>query len=431
MEIAYHYLWKHKMMGMPLTTVHGEGISIISSGRYNTDAGPDFSNASLKIGSQHWCGNVEIHVKASDWFRHGHHTDPAYNSIILHLVGVNDTTVSRADGREIPQAEAKLPEGFHMAYNTLQSKLKGIRCHGYMSILPHLQREDWMESLAMERLQAKAQRIIDYYKASNGHWEQALFIALARGLGFGLNGLPFEILAQNTPLSLIYHHADQLMQVEAILFGQAGMLNSSLNIFDEYYQSLCSEYAFLAKKYNLRPIDPSLWKYSRTRPQNFPHRRIAMLAQYLHSGLKLHSSLLESHGQTDALMDFFKVVLHEYWHSHIGFGLPADSSKYPVSLPKGGRTLLLINVAAPFYLAYAAETGQYDLAEYGSDLLRRLPAEKNSLISQWEQLGLKPDSAFRSQALLQLRNEYCERNRCLDCRFGHYQLRSQCRKSTT
>ncbi|MDE6810961.1 MAG: DUF2851 family protein, partial [Muribaculaceae bacterium] len=238
MEILYHYLWHHGMWGREMPTLQGQTLRVCNPGRHNKDAGPDFCNARLVIDDREWIGDVEIHLKASDWFRHGHDKDAAYNSVILHIVVVDDRRIERPSGEEIPQVTVVMPEQFFLTYADLTSDLKSIRCSYLLSSLPELIREDWLESLAVERLQMKAQRLLDYNRRLNGDREQAVFTLLARGLGFGLNGLPFEMLAMNLPLKYVYHHAENLMQVESLLFGQAGMLNGCDHIFDDYYQQL-------------------------------------------------------------------------------------------------------------------------------------------------------------------------------------------------
>ena len=413
------------MVNPPLTTCDGKSIRILSPGIHNDDAGPDFSNARIQIGDEDWTGNVELHVKASDWYAHGHDKDPAYDNIILHVVALDDRRIQRADGTEIPQLVVVLPRDFYITYAQLSADFKGVRCSSSLTDIPRLNREDWLETLAIERLHTKAERILGWLDSLGGDWEQTMFVALARGLGFSLNGVPFELLAKSIPLKNIYHHSDDLLQIEALLFGQAGMLDSSSHIFDEYYQALCREYAFLARKYGLRPMRRDLWKYARTRPQNFPHRRIALLAAALYSGKGFTSSLIDARGDIDRLMELFSWELHPYWHEHFAFGSDGRTNPSPGTLSRASKELLMINVASPFYYAYARSCGNYDLADCGSDILYLLHPEKNTIINAWANAGIKADSAMRSQALIHLNNEYCQKGRCLDCRFGHYILRCQ------
>ena len=429
MELLYHYIWKHRMIPMPARCCKGEQVEVLYPGLHNDNAGPDFSNASVCIDSVKWTGNVEIHVKASDWYAHGHHLDDAYDNVILHVVAIDDKRVTRKDGTEIPQLAVVLPRDFYITYSELSADMKGVRCASDIPSIPPLNREDWLETIAIERLHFKAQRILDWYHSLNCDWEQTMFTALARGLGFNLNGVPFELLAKSIPLNYLYRHSDSLMQIEALLFGQAGMLNGSMHIFDDYYQSLCREYGFLARKYGLRPMRLDLWKYARTRPQNFPHRRIALLAAAIYAGRGFTSYILDAKGNIDQLLKNFDWQLHQYWRDHFAFGAEGRTDSANTSLSAASRRLLLINVAAPFYYAYAQITGDYLQAEYGCDILSHLPPEKNSIITSWENTGLKPHNASRSQALLHLRSEYCDKQRCLNCRFGHHLLRKSVHSS--
>lgn len=425
MELLYHYIWHHGMLGSEFKDLQGNRIIVKNPGRHNNDAGPDFSNARLCINGREWCGNVEIHVKASDWYRHGHDKDDAYDNVILHVVALDDARILRSTGEEIPQVSVILPRQFYITYSELDQDLKSIRCSAHLPSLPHIVREDWIDTLTIERLHFKAARLIEYNEQTKGDWEQAVFILLARGLGFGLNGLPFEILAKNLPLRIIYHHADNLMQIEALIFGQAGMLDPTNHLFDSYYQTLCAEYSFLVKKYGLRPINFSLWKYARTRPQNFPHRRLALLTKILYDGMRFSSDLIEAAGDYDKLYELFGWQTSGYWQNHLSFGNEEAEPQLTQSLSGASRNLLMINVAAPFYMAHAQNTGNYDEGELALDILRRIPAEKNYKIRNWISFGIQPKDAAGSQALLHLRDEYCDKGRCLECRYGHHFLRRE------
>lgn len=413
------------MAGRRHTSCQGQPVEILSPGRHNDDAGPDFSAARIRIGSQEWGGNVEIHVNASDWYHHGHDRDRAYDNVILHVVGRDDARPSSPDGREIPQIVIGIPAGFMAAYRQLSRDLAGVRCSAGLSSLPSLVIDDWLETLAVERLHEKARRLLDYHRQLDYSWDQAVFTALARALGFGLNALPFELLAKSLPLKYVYRHSDDLMQIEALLFGQAGMLLPGRYPADTYYASLCGEYAFLSRKYGLVPIVESLWKYARTRPRNFPHRRIALLARAIYSGDNLVSSLDSAAGDPGRLHALFGWTLDGYWSRHSGFGRPMRESETPSPLSADSRRLLMINLAAPYYYARGALSGNPDAADCGYDLLSRLPSERNSLITFWQSMGIPSASALRSQALLQLRRAYCDASRCLDCRWGHRLLRRE------
>lgn len=420
MERLYQYLWKSAVAGKKFHLVDGRPLDVLDPGRLNNDSGPDFFNAKLRIDGIEWIGNVEIHVKASDWVRHGHDGDMAYDSIVLHVVAVNDFNPRRADGSLIPQLELVMPQSFYHAYASLEADIKAVRCERYLGDLSPLAVTDWLESLAIERIQSRSDRVMEIHRSTGCDWDQTFFVVLARSFGFGLNGDPFELTARSIPLKFIYRHGDSLGQIEALLFGQAAMLDPALHPADTYYQGLCREYLFLARKYGISPIPPGMWKYARSRPQNFPHRRLAFLAALLARGLPSVRKLGSGVTGPDDLVSLFSVELTGYWTSHFCFG--SGVSDAPVRLTRASLYLLLINAVAPVVYAYGCHRGDLDLAEKAVDLLSSLPAEKNSIIRQWENAGLHCDNALRSQALLHLRSAYCDAHKCLFCRFARQVL---------
>lgn len=422
MEMLYQYLWKYRLLSPDLATTDGRSVTVLNPGRHNLDAGPDFSGARLRIGGQEWAGNVEVHVRASDWFRHGHDSDPAYGNVILHVVGVNDARIPDGHGGFIPQLTATFPEQFVTLYARLAEKISDVECADLLPSLPPLAVTSWLDILAVERMQQKSQRVLDTLAQVEGDWERTCFITLARALGFGLNAEPLEMLARSIPLKFLARHSDDIVQLEALLLGQAGLLDTSIHIFDEYYQLLCREYFFLARKYGLKPLRRDIWKFARTRPQNFPIRRIAMLAQSVSGGFSLLSRILETRPDSESLAPLFDWRLSEYWATHIDFDQPG--TRLPMTLSHDNITLLLINLVAPMLYAHGASRSDPDFAERGLDLWRDLEPENNSIIRRWTAAGIPCTSATDSQALLQLRREYCDRSRCLDCRFGHTLLRS-------
>lgn len=421
MEKLYHYLWKTGIRGKEFRDVDGKEIHVLDPGIHNQDSGPDFFNSKIRINGVEWVGNVEIHVKASDWYRHNHSQDPAYENVVLHVVAVSDKRVSRHDGSLIPQVELTFPENLYKTYLFLSEDNSQIKCSSLISAIPPLNKTDWLESLSIERLQQKASRVREIYDATNGDWEQICFIMLARGLGFGLNSEPFEILGKSLPLRILHHHSDSLFQIEALMFGQASMLDATMYMFDEYFQGLCREYYFLSRKYGLKPMRPGMWKYSRTRPQNFPHRRIAMLADSALGGFSLFTRLLHSCKNVESLIEVFDMEAKGYWKSHYSFDTEARNA--PAVLSRTSKILLVINVAVPVLYAYASSVGDLEFAEKVVGLMQDLPAENNSIIREWQSLGLDVKDAFRSQALIHLRKEYCDKNKCIYCRFGHHFLR--------
>lgn len=421
MELIYHYLWANTPKAAILSLCDGRTLCVRSAGIHNRDAGPDFSHARVEIDGKLWVGNVEIHTAASDWHKHQHSSDAAYDNIILHAVGKDDTRICRTNGEEIPQVVLHCPEGFQQTYLQLTQNLDGIRCASHLSDLSELVRTDWLETLSMERLHFKANRIGETMLSVADDWQEAIYITLARALGFGLNAVPFELLARATPLRILRKHTDNAMQIEALLFGQAGMLNPSVNTLDTYYQHLCREYNFLSRKYGLTPMESKLWKYSRTRPQNFAHRRIAILASAVAEGFQLTDKLLAAKGDLEKLMPLFQWRASEYWSTHSNFGVSGES--LPVQLSAASIQVLMINVVAPYYMAYAHLRGIPEWGEHAISLLMRLPAESNSVITAWRKAGIRAKDALHSQALLHLRQEYCQCDKCRHCRFGAAMLR--------
>lgn len=420
MELLYQYIWKYRLCGNTHQSVDGRKVEISFPGVLNTGSGPDFTGARVKIDGDDLAGNVEIHVRASDWYRHSHEKDKAYDSVVLHVVGVNDMLVRDSSGRELPQIVVTFPEAFARMYSRLAEKIESVPCEPYLHQLTPLAIADWVSALAMERLQSKASRILEVLEAQNGDWNQTCFIALARALGFGLNGEPFERVAKSLPLRIIYHHADNPLQVEALVFGQAGMLDSSQHIFDEYYQMLCREYFFLARKYGLRPLRRDVWRFARTRPQNFPHRRLAMLSRVLCGDIPLLQRLLSA--AKDDASSLFHWKLEGYWGSHFDFDTEAHASGGALS--EESIRLLMINFVAPMLYAYSSACGDCEIGDKGVEIWETLPRERNSIITQWMRSGLPCESAFESQALLHLRKQYCDMSRCLQCRFGLALLRT-------
>lgn len=423
MELLYHYLWKNRLFGLKPQLDSGQRVEVINPGIPNPDAGPDFFNAKVRMDGMEWIGNVEIHVRASDWYRHKHHTDTAYDSVILHVVGSSDREIYRADGSLIPQMTIPLPKEFYMTYAELAADLKAIRCGARLKVLSRLTVRDWLESLGVERLQSKADRILRNLEENSGDWNSAAFVTLARGLGFGLNAEPFELLARSVPLKYLLRHSDNRFQLEAILLGQARLIPED-TADDPYAEKLRAEYLFLATKYGLTRVPSGIWRFARTRPQNFPYRRIAFLAAALSDAFPLPGILMDRDLSSDKIRKTFSSwKLKGYWADHYSFGNP--SAEKMESLARRSVESLMINVASPFIYASACRSGNPESGETASDILNSIPAERNSIVSGWGSIGIKAENAFESQALIQLRREYCDRSECLRCRFGSALLKQK------
>ncbi|MDD2961850.1 MAG: DUF2851 family protein [Muribaculaceae bacterium] len=417
MEKLMQYVWQHRLWdSRGLTTNDGRRIKVIDPGLLNTDAGPDFFNAKVEIDGEMWAGNVEIHVRASDWARHGHQQDAAYDSVILHVVERDDCPVCRANGEKIPQCVMKCSPHFNESYNELVNFDSVLPCASAISEIPSIAITEWIEALAFERLQSKVKRITELLSSFNGSWEDVCYNTLARNLGFGINNDAFERLARRTPLRLLQKHSDSLFQIEALFFGQAGMLDSKEHLHDEYYQHLCREYSFLANKFSLTPMESSSWKLFRIRPQSFPHRRIATLSQLVHDGFVMFKQIVDTK-DIKALRQLFDIKLTGYWATHFSFGNSTASEQK--SLSNQAIDIILINTVAPLYYAYSEIIDSYELSDRAIALLESLKPEHNTITRQFEACGIKVDNALVSQALIQLRREYCEARKCLYCRIGH------------
>lgn len=418
MEKIMQYVWQHRLWDVAeMHTVDGRRVRVIDPGRLNTDAGPDFFNAKVEIDGKMWAGNVEIHVRATDWARHGHSTDPAYDSVILHVVERDDAPVHRTTGELIPQMEMRVSAGFNQSYASLVGAKSDLPCARLIPSVPQLTITEWIESLAFERLQSKVDRMLSLYDTFCGSWEDVCYVTFARNLGFGINNDAFEMLARRTPLRLLHKHSDSMLQIEALLFGQAGMLADDSPDSTPYYKSLRREYAFLANKFDLRHMNGSMWKAFRIRPQNFPYRRIALLAHFIHGGFGLMTRLLECESEKQ-LRELFTVQLTGFWASHYTFsGAPSEVERSALS--NSSIDILLINTVAPLYYAYGEKTDSFATSDRAVALLESLRPERNSVVGTFTAAGIRCPDALTSQALIQLRREYCEPRKCLYCKIGH------------
>lgn len=424
------FLWEHRLgLRQDMRTVDGRRVRVVDQGVLNTGAGPDFFNATVEIGDETWAGNVEIHVRASDWFRHGHDHDHAYDSVILHVVQFDDMPVHRPDGSVIPQLVMHCNPRAASRCNLLLAAAGGmLPCAATVKALPPLFRTEWLASLGAGRLCRKSERILEIVNNTGGHWEGAAYITLARALGFGLNSEPFELLAHSVPLPFLNRHADNLQSVEAILFGQAALLPRPTPGEEPYLTALRQEYEFLAHKFSLQQPHPA-WKMARTRPQNFPHRRIALLARFINAGFYLTGTLTDA-GSLDDMRRVFDVNLTGFWATHFTFsGISKASS--PRALSRGSIDSLLINVAIPLLHARAISRSDLSAMERCIALMHDLPAEANSIVRLFENASIDCNDAFTSQALIELRREYCEKKKCIYCRWGQRMLSAEIQRPCT
>lgn len=414
------YVWKHRLWrSEDMVTNTGKKVRVVDPGLLNTDAGPDFFNAKIEIDGHMWVGNVEMHYRATDWKRHHHDSDKAYDSVILHVVAKDDAPVRRTNGELIPQLVLEVSPQFNADYASLVGATIEVPCATKIKQVPHLTIVEWVEGLAFERLHGKVERIHQLLDSFNGSWEDVCYVTLARNFGFGINNDAFERLARRTPLRLLGKHSDSVLQIEALLFGQAGMLDAQKPGMDSYYNQLCTEYAFLSNKFQLTPMEKESWKLFRIRPQNFPYRRIAMLAQFIEGGFRMMNRILEAEGEKE-MRALFEVELSGYWTKHYTFGKPNERAT--ATLSRNSIDIILINTVAPLLYAYGELTGNYEMTDKAIKLLEDLRAESNSIVSHFVAYGIDCPDALTSQALVQLKREYCDARKCIYCKIGHHLL---------
>jgi len=442
MEELMYYVWQQRMAGVLALPEMENEIEILDPGIRNQDAGPDFFNAKIKCGNTVWAGNVEMHVRASDWYRHHHDHDPAYVNVILHVVLDADVTVSLPDGRRLLQVKMTFPQGFIDKYRMLTTAgaecFSAVTCSDRLEQLPKLVVTDWMTSLAAERMLQKVQRVRDLIENRQDNWKEAFYVILTRALGTGINSDVCERLARSLPYAYILKHADNPLQVEALLLGQGGFLKQVRPDSEVYYNDLRREYLFLQTKFSLHPLPFGCWKMARLRPPAFPQIRLAMLAALLTSRQDFFSAILETES-LDGLIDLFSVQLSGYWAVHYTFSTPypirvvdragatgseilsdVSSNDSAVTRKLGISTIrsLIINAVVPMLFAYAQWRSDERLAQRAQQLLEKLPAEVNRYVSACVAAGLPARNAFETQALLQLYKNYCELRKCIHCRLG-------------
>ncbi|NOX45739.1 MAG: DUF2851 family protein [Chlorobi bacterium] len=415
-EEFLHYIWKFKLYGLPVKLVTGEQISILETGQHNFNSGPDFFNAKIKIGKTLWAGNVEIHIKSSDWFAHKHQNDKAYDNIILHVVYENDKNIKRKNGESIPVVEMKgvINRALFERYQVFMTAKTGIPCQTHIHEVDRFIINNWLDRLLVERLEQKATEVDERLKFNGNNWEQTLYEFMARNFGFKVNAVPFELLSQSLPLIYLGKHKNNKHQIEALLFGQAGLLSGNCN--DEYFVDLKKEYEFLKRKFSLIPIDPHLWRFMRLRPSNFPTIRIAEFADLIFKSSHLFSNILECEKFSN-LLPLFDVKPSTYWDNHYTFG--KESTKRKKKLGKAAIHLIAINTIIPFVFIYGRIKNEQKYIDRALKFLDQIPGESNSIVKKWEEMGMGTQTAFNTQALLQLKNSYCNKKRCLDCSIGN------------
>ncbi len=411
-EAFLYHIWKFRLFNQHnLMTTDGQPLHILKTGSRNDDSGPDFFNARIKAGDTEWAGNVEIDVTSADWYLHGHDKNDAFAKIILHVV----YEVTKPLHHNFPVLELKnyLYKNLIIRYNNLQQSTNTIPCKNQLPEINNITLNSWLERLLIERAEEKSKGIEISLKENKLDWEITFYHFLARNFGFKTNALPFEMLAKNLPLPALAKQKDNLLQVEALLFGQAGFLEDKSR--DNYFNQLKKEYLFLSQKYALSPLQKSIWKFARLHPANFPTVRIAQFASLIHKSSHLFSKVIETDNNKD-LLPLFDVTPSEYWLNHYHFEKASD--KKSKSLGQSSAENILINTVVPFLFVYGKLKKNDIFRERALSLLEKIKPENNIIIRDWRSAGIKAEHAWHTQALIQLRNNYCNKKQCLNCAIG-------------
>ncbi|MBC7553130.1 MAG: DUF2851 family protein [Taibaiella sp.] len=420
-EALFQFIWQHSLYNVTnLSTAAGEPVVVMHPGKRNTDAGPDFLNARIRIGATILAGNIELHIKTSDWLRHGHQDNAAYHNLILHVVYDNDVD-------EVVPFTPVLALNNHIAadvvcrYEGLMSTPEKLPCAGAFGNVKSIVKENWLARLLAERWEQKLADWNVVLENSAEDWRNLLYWRLAANFGFKTNATPFLMLAQSLPLNILGRHRGNLMQIEALMFGQAGLLAEAYT--HPYPVGLLREYNYLRQKYSLTPLPAHLWKFMRMRPPNFPTIRIAQFAALIHQSEHLFSQIIETHAvkEIEPLLD---ITASGYWDAHFRFEDTEQENQAPKALGKTSVHNIIINTIAPIQFLYAARQGSAGLKDQSLNLLEAVPAEKNNIINLWQATGWEALNAAQSQAQIQLYNNYCTSRRCLECTIGLNIIRS-------
>lgn len=416
-EAFLHYLWQFKKFQLlDLKTTQGQIITVVNSGQHNQLSGPDFFASQLQIDDQLWAGNVEIHIKSSDWYVHNHEKDPAYQNVILHVVWEHDTDVFRKDNTVIPTLELKhhidkkLLDNYHQLFSKKQT---WINCENEFGSTPEFLMQNWLERLYIERLEQKAITILVLLEKSKNNWEAVLFSMLAKNFGLNINGDAFFSMAESIDFSVVRKLQNKPEELEALLLGQAGLLSSESE--EPYELQLKAHYHYLKTKFQLNNSHVTAPQFFKLRPPNFPTIRLSQLANLYHQNDNLFSKIIACK-TLEEIYVLFQVGCSEFWKTHYTFQTLSKESKK--LLTKNFINLIIINTIVPLKFAYSKQQGQDHVAEL-LVLLEKIPLEKNTIVSRFDELLVMPNKATISQALLQLKTEYCNPNKCLQCAIGN------------
>jgi hypothetical protein len=414
-EEFLQFIWKARLFHhRSLRTSCGNDLLILRQGEQNIHAGPDFFNARIRISGMVWAGNVEIHCRASDWERHGHHLNPAFNNVILHVVMEEDRPAFTSLGRRVPALVLRIPHTVMSKYQNLFNHDSWLYCQDFIHRVPVTQMQSWFTALMTERLLDKTERIGSLLQQNGQDWERSFYRSLGTGFGLPINTLPFELTLQSIPLEFLIRCRDNLEDLEALLFGQAGFLHQCRSA-GPYGSDLQSRYLKFRSSLPSAPGTSHLWKFLRLRPASFPTLRIAQFASLVHHRFPLLDSILGA-GSLTEIEQMLTIRAGEYWNTHYLFG--RSSPEYPKRTGVNFTHNLILNSIVPFLFTYGFRTARKDPVKLAATILQELKAESNHIIRKWAKFGIVPRGAFESQALVQLFNTYCKQNRCLECRIG-------------
>lgn len=418
-EELFQHIWQFRLFTQSgLTTLEGEPVHIDHPGQHNRHAGPDFTAARIHIGGTLWAGNVELHMRTSDWFRHGHQYNLQYRNVVLHVVFEHDMPGCTTNGIPVLELQHCIPKLLLQRYELLRQSAAFVPCAGSVATVPALIWTGWKDRLLVERLEQKADMLKSWLLQTQYDWEEVCFRAMARAAGMPVNGEVFLRLAQSLPYKLVLRHQSDLFRLEALLFGQAGMLEGVAT--DNYMARLQQEYYYLRHKHQFTSLESQHFKWLRMRPASFPSMKIAFLAALLHKNTHLFSRILEARDAA-GLEKLLEVRPSGYWLTHYRFGKTVGRAQGP-----GIRAIhnILINTVLPLLYLYGRERGDSRYQEKAISFMGQLAPEENHIISGWNALNINTTSAGETQALLQLKQSYCDEKRCLGCAVGARLLRS-------
>ena len=416
-ERLLQYIWQFQYFNLnELFTENAEPVTILNAGRYNTNQGPDFLDAKIKIGNTTWAGNIELHIQSSHWQSHRHSSDANYKNIILHVVWQDDVKLDLPF--PVLELQSKVSKLLLKKYNELMQSAAFIPCENNLRHTDDFTWSNWKQRVLVERLQEKSQVVQGYLAENNNHWEETFWWLLAKNFGIKVNSEAFEKIARSLPLAILAKHKNQIHQIESLLFGQAVLLTG--NFKDDYGQLLQKEYVFLQKKYKLVPIKIPL-HYLRMRPSNFPTVRLAQLSMLVHNSVHLFSKITatEKLGDVKKMLD---VIANDYWHYH--YLLDEESVFKEKKLGTQMVENILINTIIPILFVYGQYLNENKYKDRALRWLEEIAAEKNNITKGFAAIGIKIKSAFDSQALIQLKNNYCDQKRCLECAIGNKILKA-------